>query len=139
MGRPSLQQLHSTTSHGELKVGCHATAYLSEITCCPLRPTMTPAFTHSPPLFLYSSHPPAFQLYLSISAFYFLVQPDLPSYSRTSTLHWRAASCQEFFQHFYWLRAGSSSSPSLPIGLKALINNAPSLARLCVAVTIDQR
>lgn len=32
------------------------------------------------------------------------VQPALPSYSRKATLYWREGECQEFFQHFYWLR-----------------------------------
>lgn len=45
IGKPALRQFHSVPSHGELKVGCHATAYLSEITCCSLWPTMTPSFT----------------------------------------------------------------------------------------------
>lgn len=34
--------------------------------------------------------------------------------------------------------AESNSIPSMPTGLEAHINNAPSLAHPCVAVTIDQ-
>lgn len=44
---PTSRHFDNSTSHGELKVGCHATAYLSEITCCPLWPSMTPDFTHA--------------------------------------------------------------------------------------------
>lgn len=88
-GRPTLQQLHSTTSHGELKVGCHATAYLGEITCCPLRPRYDTCFhnlTLTLSLFFPSSNR-AFSFFFSASIspslpFYFLVQADLPSYSR---------------------------------------------------------
>lgn len=40
-----------------------------------------------------------------ISPFHFLMQYVLPSYSGRDTLHWRAAKCQEFLQHFHWLRA----------------------------------
>lgn len=40
-----------------------------------------------------------------IFPFHFLMQPVLPSYSGRDTLHWRAAECREFLQHFHWLRA----------------------------------
>lgn len=50
----------------------------------------------------------------------------LPSYSMKGTLHWRAAECQDFIQHFDWLKAVRTSIPSLTIGPKAHIDNAPS-------------
>lgn len=57
---PTLQHFYKSTSHGELKVGCHATAYLSEITCCPLWPSMTPDFTHALSFSIYRTIAPPF-------------------------------------------------------------------------------
>lgn len=99
---------------------------------------LTHTLSHSFHLSSSSSFQLPVSLYLSISPFYFLVQLVLPRYSRKGTLHWRAAECQEFFEHFDWLRVEWNGVPSLPIGPGAHINNAPSMAHPCVAVTIDQ-
>lgn len=50
-------------------------------------------------LSLLSTHPAQ-----SLCTFSFPVKSVLPGYSGKDTLHWKAAKCQEFLQHFHWLR-----------------------------------
>ena len=138
-GRPTLQQLHSTTSHGELKVGCHATAYLGEITCCPLRPRYDTCFhnlTLTLSLFFPSSNR-AFSFFflplsLHLSLFISSCRLICLATAGEGTLHWRAAECQASFRHSHWRRAESSGRPRPVIGPEAHISNAPkSGSSLC--------
>ena len=108
MGRPTLRQLHSTTSHGELKVGCHAAAYLSEITCCQPRPTMTPAFT------TWHAHSSTLPRFLPPLFFLILSSPCLPPSPHLSRLFPRAAFSAWLQQERYFALESSRMSRVLP-------------------------
>lgn len=92
----TFEQLHSTTSHGDLRLAVMLLPIwvrLPAASCDTCFHNLTRTLSHSS------------TVYLSISPFYYLMQPDLPSYSSEGTLYWTAAECREFLQRFHWLRA----------------------------------
>lgn len=121
--------------------GCtlHAAAYLGEINCNLLKPTITTAFkTHPLQLLFYSIyfsfllHSVPFQSFLSALTISMCCIFCLATAAQRLS-YWRTAVCQGFYQRFHWLGTERHNIPSLPPSLEAHINRAKHGSSLCAS------